>query len=141
MITMVTGHPVRGNTRPATQALPDARVNEYFQYNVAFEGLVEPITFQWHGDLPPGLAKQQGKLYGTPKRSETQAYHFRVTVTDALGVTLAGNYMLRVRPEIRALKILSRQLPPFVMGQNIDFAIVASGGRRSLYMVRAKAGV
>jgi len=117
--------------RPATSSphrLPDARVGEPYEYGVAFEGFTEPIRFRWSAPLPAGLSSVKSLLFGTPEAWTDAPVPVTLDLADALGETAHRDFTLLVRPPLQPLRVVTNNLPVFVVGERVDYELAASGG-------------
>jgi hypothetical protein len=113
-----------------SRSLPVARVGEPYFYTVAVEGLAEPIEFTWQYDeLPAGLGFDGPSLSGTPTEERREPYRFGLEVTDALGRVLTAQLSLSIKPPIEELRIVTRRLPSFLVGEHVDFELAVRGGQ------------
>ena len=66
--------------RIVTDALPDALTGTPYRVTLAATGGVGRYNWTVHGDLPPGLNLEEGKINGTPMSTGT--WHFEIAVED-----------------------------------------------------------
>ena len=108
--------------------LPDARVGEPYEYGVAYQGMVEPVTACWSGEWPAGIRGMGAIVAGTPKATRPEPFRFTVILVDALSTRLVRDYTVRVRPAIQPLQLSTDSLPVFIQGENMTFRVAAQGG-------------
>jgi hypothetical protein len=116
--------PLRGSFE-----LPNAYVDEYYEYGVVLQGMVEPVRYEWSGPTPAGLEASGAFIRGTPK--QPGSYELTLTVRDALDRTtpsVIAIYRLRVRPPIEPLRTCTTRLPAAYFAIPYDQALCARGG-------------
>ncbi len=101
---------------------------DYHQRLLAFGG---EAPYQWRhsgGELPPGLQVDggDGELVGRPEA--LGEFDFTLEVEDRLGAKQSANYRMRVVTSPTVL-ILAENQPKAVLGQPLNYQLVAIGGR------------
>jgi hypothetical protein len=142
VLLLLTGLPAcDGPTAPAppplsiaTTALPAATRGEAYAEAVHAEG--GDGAYEWEitaGALPAGLALSVDDLSiddaiitGIPERVETAI--FTLTLRSGDGQTAARQFSLVVQPEPVPLAIMTRRLPPALVGGPYNVQILAIGG-------------
>lgn len=120
-----------GDLAVLTPALPLAYRG--VTYVALFAAVGGQATYTWRvsqGSLPQGigLVGATGELYGRPSRAESQ--NFTVEVSSG-GQVATKAFTLTVSDPAAPLTIVTRAVPPAVVGQEYNFALVSTGGAQS----------
>lgn len=111
-------------------ALDDGKVNVFYWRDIAAVGANAPVRFTiTNGSLPPGLTadlRTSGYLniVGAPTAAGT--YSFRVTATDATGVSVSADYTIKVTGQ--PIMLGPDTLPAGVVSLPYSANLSASGG-------------
>lgn len=120
-----------GNLAVLTPALPLAYRG--VTYVALFTAVGGQASYSWRvsqGSLPQGigLVGATGELYGRPSRAESQ--NFTVEVSSG-GQVATKSFTLTVSDPAAPLTIVTRAVPPAVVGQEYNFGLVSTGGAQS----------
>lgn len=120
-----------GDLAVLTNALPTAYRS--VTYVALLSAVGGPGGYSWRvtqGNLPTGigLVAATGELYGRPSRAESQ--NFTVEVTSG-NQTATKSFTLTVSDPAAPLTIVTRAIPPAVVGQEYNFPLVVTGGAQS----------
>lgn len=114
--------------RLLTQSLPGGVATQFYDFTFQTVNGVAPLVFTATG-LPPNLSlnRATGELSGTP--TQAGSYPVVLTVTDALGQIVTGQYTLVIaQAPIPPLQFLTTGLPSGQVGVNYVASFVATGG-------------
>jgi hypothetical protein len=119
-----------------TKTVPGGTVNVAYTPSLGAANGTAPYTFSSSGSLPPGVNLGPGGSFsGVP--STAGNYTFKVTVTDANGLTASEALTVHIAGPATAVSLPASTLPQGRVGTPYYTNIVAAGGATPYYFVQA----